>query len=81
MRGDLKKQKNKIKWEKGTQDLENFLYENELYENAEQYSPYHFRIKGKQIVDIWAGPKKFFIKGMSGSSRYDNINELKKYLC
>jgi hypothetical protein len=32
-------------WYEETKKLETFLYENELYENAVQLSPYHFRIK------------------------------------
>lgn len=78
-----RKAKSEIKamvWQKETQELENFLYENDLYERAEQFSPYHFRVIGKMTVDIWAGSKKYFIHGMSGSACYDKINELKKYL-
>lgn len=81
MKGYLKKQKNKIKWEKGTEELENFLYETELYDKAQQFSPYHFRITTEYcIMDIWAGVKKFYIRGTSGSACYTDINELKKYL-
>jgi hypothetical protein len=68
-------------WEEKTQELENFLNENELRDNAEQLSPYHFRLTTNKVtIDIWAGVKKFYIKGMSGSARYDNLNELKSYL-
>ena len=67
-------------WERETKKLETFLYENELYENAEQFSPFHFRIKGKQTVDIWAGSRKYFIHGMARSAIYGDLNELKDYL-
>ena len=81
MKGQLKKYKNAIKWENGNKDLENFMYENELEDNTEQFSPYHFRIKtSKATIDIWAGVKKFYIHGLGCSTHYNNINELKKYI-
>ena len=68
-------------WYAETLKLEEFLYENELHEKATQFSPYHFRIKTDKVtMDIWAGAKKFYIKGTSGSASYKDINELKKYL-
>lgn len=77
----LKSEKMVMVWEKETETLETFMYENGLENNTQQFSPYHFRIKTDKVtIDIWAGAKKFYIKGMGGSTRYNDINELKEYL-
>ena len=68
-------------WAEETAKLEEWLYENELYDQSAQLSPYHWRIKTiKATIDVWAGSKKFYIKGTGGSTTYQDINELKKYL-
>lgn len=69
-------------WVKETAKLEEWIYENGLENNATQLSQYHFRIKTlKATIEIWAGAKKYFIKGTSSSVDYKHLNELKKYLC
>lgn len=68
-------------WVEETEKLEKFIYENGLENNTTQLSPYHFRIKTlKATIDIWAGSKKFFIKGTGGATEYKTPSELKKYL-
>lgn len=68
-------------WRQETEKLETFIYENGLEKYAFQMSQYHFRIKTlKATIDIWAGPKKYFIKGTGSAATYKNPSELKKYL-
>lgn len=68
-------------WGAETSKLETWLYENEVYENAVQLSQYHWRLTTpKAVIDIWAGAKKFYIKGTSSSCIYETLDELKNYL-
>lgn len=61
------------------QELMNFLYENELEKDFEQFSKYHFRVKEK--VDIWPISRKYYVRGTNGSKVYTNLRDLKKVLC
>jgi hypothetical protein len=73
-----KKRKSKKDWDYETERLCNFLDENDLDREFEQFSQYHFRIRGK--VDVWPGSRKFWVVGMKGSSVYQNPKELLPYI-
>jgi hypothetical protein len=63
---------------KRTDALINFIYENDLERDFEQYSPYHFRLKGK--IDVWPISQKFYVRGTTRSQVYGSVGELKKLI-
>lgn len=75
------KRKNPKDW-KGEEDrLYNFLMDIEIKEEqVKKYTQYHIRIFGRRIVDVWAGSKKYFVRGSSGSRQYNNPEELKEFI-
>lgn len=59
------------------EELMQFIYENGFEQDFEQFSPYHFRIKG---VDVWPTSKRYYIKGKGKSIQYKDINEIKMFI-
>lgn len=74
----MKKKKQQKPWKEETEKLMNFIYENELENDFQQFSPYHFRILGN--LDVWAGSKKYYVHNSGGSCFYENVDELKEVI-
>ena len=76
-----KRKKKAERWTIGNSEFENWMYENSLEDKVVQFSQYHWRIKTqKATVDVWAGSKKYWIHGTSGSRAYKTLQELKQYI-
>ena len=75
------KRKPKKDWVGEKDKLFDFLIDLDFEENkVVQYSEYHTRIFGRKVVDVWAGSKKYFVRGSIGSKEYESLEELKEYL-
>lgn len=74
--------KKKFKDWAGEKDkLFDFLVDLDLEEHqVVQYSEYHTRIFGRRVVDVWAGSKKYFIRGTNSSKTYTDLEELKEFI-
>lgn len=73
-----KKKSSKEKWDRETKKLEHFCYEHGLEKDLVQLSTWHFRLKNK--IDIWAGVKKYYVRGSGHAEIYKDIKELEKLI-
>ncbi len=66
--------KKKRDWDLRNREFTDFLCSLDLDMDFEQFSKYHFRVL--DIVDVWPGSNKYYIRGTASSKMFTSFKEL-----